>query len=548
MRIKRGHTKERKKVFIIILFVALSASLMLNAVCLYRIKEQKKEIQELQKEIEESQKKEIEYNIPAKEEEKIQEEEQEREEPAAANDVVEKKGIKIAIDPGHQGSQIDMSEPEPIGPGATEMKAKATGGTTGRFTGIPESELNLNIAKQLRVELEDRGYEVLLTREDQDTAISNRERAIMASDSGADIYIRIHANGSEDISVSGAMSMVPSETNPYVGDLAEDSYKLGQCILNAYCNATGFQNNGVQLYDNMSGINWSKIPVTILEMGYMTNQNDDENMEKPEFQKKMVQGIAEGIDKYFEETNLEERQVSEINSILQETIKNGTDRGENWGIAIKVCNEETVIACDNQKMQAASLIKLYIMGAVYESYDNLCQVNGKETIDQLLFDMITVSNNEAANKLVSLLGQGDEEAGRQAVNVFCTTNGYTNSNMGRMLLENNANGENYTSPENCMEILWDIYSGKFTYSQDMLELLKAQKKTEKIPAGVPEEIETANKTGELSTVENDAAIIWAHEQPYIICVMSENLKDTSIAREEIVSFSKKIYEKFQEGS
>ena len=107
---------------------------------------------------------------------------------------------------------------------------------------------------------------MLLTREDQDTAISNKERAIMASDSGADIYIRIHANGSEDISVSGAMSMVPSETNPYVGDLAEDSYKLGQCILSAYCNATGFQNNGVQLYDNMSGINWSKIPVTILEM------------------------------------------------------------------------------------------------------------------------------------------------------------------------------------------------------------------------------------------------------------------------------------------
>lgn len=545
MQIKRKYTKKRKKVLTIVLFVALSASLILNTMYSFNIKEQKKEIQELQKEIEEFRKKEIEYKNSVKEEEKVQKEEQEKEETAVAKSIIEKNGKKIALDPGHQGSQIDMSELEPIGPGATEKKAKATGGTIGRFTGVAESELNLNIAKQLRIELENRGYEVILTRENQDTAISNMERAVMASDSGADIYIRIHANGSEDASVSGAMSMVPSEINPYVGYLAEDSYTLGQCILSAYCNATGFQNNGVQFYDNMSGINWSEIPVIILEMGYMTNQSDDESMEKPEFQEKMVQGIADGVDKYFEETNLVEEQDSEIESILQETIKQGTDKGENWGIAIKVCDEEKVIDCNNQKMKAASLIKLYIMGAVYESYDNLCQVNGKETIDQLLSDMITISDNNAANKLVSLLGKGDNEAGEQAVNVFCITNDYTDSNMGRMLLENNIDGENYTSPENCVEFLWDIYSGKFVYSQNMLELLKAQKKTEKIPAGVPEDIETANKTGELSTVENDAAVIWADDHPYIICVMSENLQDTSIARKEIVSLSKKIYEKFQ---
>lgn len=211
-------------------------------------------------------------------------------------------GKKVAIDPGHQGCNIDMSAMEPIGPGSGEMKMKSTGGTTGQFTGVPESELNLNISKQLRTELEKRGYEVVLTREDQDTAISNKERALLAAESGADIYVRIHANGSEDSSANGAMTMVPSKENPYVSTLADSSYLLGQCIIDAYCNATGIRNNGVQLYDNMSGINWSKIPVTILEMGFMTNQSDDENMEKPEFQVKMVQGIADGIEEYFQQS------------------------------------------------------------------------------------------------------------------------------------------------------------------------------------------------------------------------------------------------------
>lgn len=234
---------------------------------------------------------------------KEQEEAEEKENTVTQSDEKEtEKGKKVAIDPGHQGSNVDMSAMEPMGPGSEEMKMKSTGGTTGRFTGVPESELNLSISKQLRTELEKRGYEVVLTRENQDTAISNKERALLAAESGADIYVRIHANGSEDSSANGAMTMVPSKENPYVSTLADPSYLLGQCILDAYCNATGIRNNGVQLYDNMSGINWSKIPVTILEMGFMTNQSDDENMEKPEFQVKMVQGIADGIEEYFKQS------------------------------------------------------------------------------------------------------------------------------------------------------------------------------------------------------------------------------------------------------
>ena len=161
--------------------------------------------------------------------------------------VTEKQnGWKVAIDPGHQGSWVDMSAQEPSAPGSSETKAKATTGTTGKFSGLNEYELNLQVSLLLRDELEDRGYEVVMTREDHDTAISNKERAELAAAEGADILVRIHANGSEDTSVNGALAMVPSQSNPYVGYMYDECYELGEDILKAYCESTGIADDGVQ--------------------------------------------------------------------------------------------------------------------------------------------------------------------------------------------------------------------------------------------------------------------------------------------------------------
>lgn len=208
-------------------------------------------------------------------------------------------GRKVAIDPGHQGPGADTGGTEPLGPGSEEMKDKFASGTQGVYTGVPEYELTLAVSMQLQEELKNRGYEVIMTREDNDTAVSNVERAQIAAKNGAQILVRIHADGSGDNSANGAMTMIPSAENPYVGQLHEESSRLGEEIINAYCQATGIKNNGVRLYDNMTGINWSTVPVTILEMGFMTNQSDDERMQDPEMQKNMVQGIADGIDAYF---------------------------------------------------------------------------------------------------------------------------------------------------------------------------------------------------------------------------------------------------------
>lgn len=212
------------------------------------------------------------------------------EEPAANSHVV-------VIDPGHQGSGDSTTEPN--GPGSSTMKARVAGGTHGTTTGVYEYQLTLEISLRLQAELERRGYTVYLTRTSHDVNISNMERAQYASSVGGEIAVRIHANGSENASVNGAMALAPSESNPYIAYLSDSSCYLSQCVLDSYCAATGMHNQGVTGSDTMTGINWSTVPVTILEMGYMTNPTDDVNMEDPAYQSRMVQGIANGIDAYF---------------------------------------------------------------------------------------------------------------------------------------------------------------------------------------------------------------------------------------------------------
>ena len=206
-------------------------------------------------------------------------------------------GHIVCIDPGHQQSGI--SELEPNGPGSSVMKAKLATGTTGVATGRNESELTLEVSLKLRDELQARGYQVIMIRETQDCPSSNAERAVTANESGAEIFVRIHANGSDDPSVNGAVCFAPSTSNPYVGSIAEQCQNLSRLVVNSLCEATGAKNLDIQLTDDMTGINWCQIPVTIVEMGFMTNPTEDQNMSDPTYQQKMVEGIANGIDAYF---------------------------------------------------------------------------------------------------------------------------------------------------------------------------------------------------------------------------------------------------------
>ena len=250
------------------------------------------------------------------------------------------------------------------------------------------------------------------------------------------------------------------------------------------------------------------------------------------------------------EESLTEEQLAEedapdleaIRASVEEKLQGTDEFGEAWQIYVYRLKDGARASLGQGRLTAASLIKLYIMGAVYSSYDNIAAANGQEQVDKLLNAMITVSDNDSANTLVGMLGNGDNAAGQEAVNTYCKNNGYTDTSMGRMLLEKASANENYTSARDCSVFLKNIYENKLEHSEDMLNLLKQQTRTEKIPKGIPSGVKTANKTGELDHVENDAAIVFDVENPYIICVMADNLSDTTEARQRIVDISSVVYE------
>ncbi len=204
---------------------------------------------------------------------------------------------KIAIDAGHQ-KQGDSST-EPAGPGSSVKKAKVAGGATGVATGVPEYQLTLDVAKKLQKELLDRGYEVYMVRTKNNVNISNKKRAVKVNKSGSDIYIRIHGDSASSSSARGASALYPSKSNPYVGKLSKKSLKLSKAVLNSYCDVTGIKNRGCIIRDDLTGTNWSEIPVTLIEMGFMSNSAEDKKMQKKAFQNKMAKGMADGIDSYF---------------------------------------------------------------------------------------------------------------------------------------------------------------------------------------------------------------------------------------------------------
>ena len=201
-------------------------------------------------------------------------------------------GLRIDIDPGHQAH--GNNEKETIAPNSREKKPKVSSGTSGRSTRIPEYVTVLEIAVKLRDALLAEGAEVKMTRETHDVNISNQERAKMMNEWGADLVLRIHCDGATKRSVNGIGLYV---NKSYA--ISAESKRAAECLLPRMLEATGANARGIFERDTYTGLNWSEAPCILVECGYMSNPEEDERLNTPEYQQKLAEGMVEGICDYF---------------------------------------------------------------------------------------------------------------------------------------------------------------------------------------------------------------------------------------------------------
>jgi N-acetylmuramoyl-L-alanine amidase len=213
---------------------------------------------------------------------------------AASNPV---NGYTICIDPGHQ--RYGNNEQEPIGPGAKETKPKVSSGTTGVATRKPEYVLNLEVSLLIRDKLEEMGYRVVMTRDDHDVDLSNRDRAEIANEAKADLFLRIHADGDASNRAQGISIQVPSRDNSYTEGIAAESKQIGEYVLEDMLSYTEAKSRGLQAREDLSGFNWVQVPSILVEMGFMSNPDEDRKMSTPDYQDKLASGMSNGIDRYF---------------------------------------------------------------------------------------------------------------------------------------------------------------------------------------------------------------------------------------------------------
>lgn len=206
------------------------------------------------------------------------------------------RNFLVVIDPGHQ--EHANLEKEPVGPGGTESKMKVTGGTSGVATGKPEYQLTLEASLILGELLQSKGIQVIYTRTTDDVNLSNRDRAEIANQKKADLFIRIHADGSTNQNVRGLSVLTPAKDSPYTRAIFDDSLKASQFILDGVSKNSAINVNGLSYRGDLSGFNWSKVPSTLVEMGFMSNPTEDRNLSDPNYLKKLLSNITDGILQY----------------------------------------------------------------------------------------------------------------------------------------------------------------------------------------------------------------------------------------------------------
>lgn len=201
-------------------------------------------------------------------------------------------GFVVCIDPGHQATA--NAGQEPIGPGATETKPKVTGGATGAVTRQAEHALALTLAFKIKERLERYGVTVVMTRSTANVDISNAQRAAVANEAQADLFLRVHADSNTNAALRGISTLYPAG-NDWVEPIREESLRAAGIIHNQVLASTGATNRGVVARSDLAGFNYAHVPSVLVEVGFLSNPNEDQQLADADYQDRLADGIARGV-------------------------------------------------------------------------------------------------------------------------------------------------------------------------------------------------------------------------------------------------------------
>ncbi len=210
------------------------------------------------------------------------------------------EGRYIGVNAGHQGKPNNGRERVSPEKGSETVK-KVTAGTTGVASRVPEYKINLKVALRLQTALQDKGARVLMARTTHNVNISNASRARTMNDAGVDLLLSLHCDGSLNRSKTGLHTLQPAKRGYQKGDVLKNSRALAALIQEEAIDATGAKDRGLNDRDDLASLNWAKMPVCLVEMGYMTNKAEDRKLNTTAYQKKLVKGFVAGITRYFQE-------------------------------------------------------------------------------------------------------------------------------------------------------------------------------------------------------------------------------------------------------
>jgi len=205
-------------------------------------------------------------------------------------------GLVVCIDPGHQASA--NSGKEPVGPGATETKAKVTGGASGVVTRQAEHALALTLSLKIKERLERYGVTVVMTRGIAGVDISNAQRAQVANQAGADLFLRVHADSNTNADVHGISTLYPGG-NDWVAPITAESLKAAGVIHSQMLASTGASDRGLVARADLAGFNWATVPSVLVETGFLSNPNDDKQLADDAYQDDLADGITRGVLEYL---------------------------------------------------------------------------------------------------------------------------------------------------------------------------------------------------------------------------------------------------------